>query len=211
MAIQDPVPVIGSDPNDYKKIMRLGPGDEKRDLLERYGILFLDDEIEEGTTYTTCLDLIYLHKIGFNRPIWIVLKSPGGSIHEGLAIYDCVRALTQQGMPVNILGMGAVASMAAVIMQAATKRYSLPHTHFLIHQLSQTVVDREEVNEGEERVEENKRINSICLQLIAERVGIDIKKLRALSKKKDYWLDAAGARNFGTNGLIDEITLTLPF
>jgi len=211
MLTLNPTPVTGSGSDDYKKVMRMLPGDEKRDLLQHHGILFLDDEIEEGATYTTCLDLIYLHKIGFNRPLWIALKSPGGSIHEGLAIYDCVRALTQQGIPVNILGMGYVASMATVIMQAATKRFSFPHTQFLIHQLSQTVVAKEEVNEGEERVEENKRINSICLQLIAERVGIDIKKLRALSKKKDYWLDAAGAKNFGTNGLIDEITLTFPF
>ena len=207
----NPAPVISSGSGDYKRIMRLQPGDEKRDVLQSHGIIFLDEEIEEGTTYTTCLDLMYLYKIGFNKPVSIVLRSPGGNIHEGLAIYDCIKALTQHGMRVNILGMGSVASMAAVIMQAATKRFSLPHTQFLIHQLSQTVTDKEEVNVGEERVEENKRINSICMQLIAERVGIDLQELKALSKKRDYWLDAAGAKVFGRNGLIDEITTTLPF
>src|SRR3989338_4872105 len=123
-----PVSLIPMPGSDYKKIMRLQPGDEKRDVLQSHGIIFLDEEIEEGTTYMTCLDLIYLYKIGFDKPVSIVLRSPGGNIHEGLAIYDCIKALTQYGMCVNILGVGAVASMATVIMQAATKRFSLPHT-----------------------------------------------------------------------------------
>jgi len=120
--------------NDYRKVMRLDPGDEKRELLAEKGIFFLD-EIDENNAYVIFLEVIYLHLINFNSPIWIILNSPGGDAASGLAIIDTIRALVKKGRVVNILGVGEVASMATAVMQAATKRYCLPNTQFLVHQV----------------------------------------------------------------------------
>lgn len=198
--------------NDYRKVMRLDPGDEKRELLAEKGIFFLD-EIDENNAYVIFLEVIYLHLINFNSPIWIILNSPGGDAASGLAIIDTIRALVKKGRVVNILGVGEVASMATAVMQAATKRYCLPNTQFLVHQVRQTLpfFKQEEVNEGRERVAEMDRINDIVMGIIAHRSGIELDEIKKLSDKKDYWMDASKALKFGTHGLIDEVITELPF
>ena len=128
-------------------------------------------------------------------------------------MYDAIKMLTNKSVEVNILGLGHVASMATVIMQAGTRRFSGPHTQFLVHQVRNAIgfFEIEEVNVGRERIEETERLNNIAMGLIAERTGIDVSELKELSKKKDFWLDLIGAKKLGKNGLIDEIITDLPF
>lgn len=199
-------------PGDYRSVMRLMPGDEKRAALESRGIFFLD-EIDEVSSYMTNLNLLYNHQCQANTPIWMVLNSPGGEVGQGFAIFDTLTALARKGRQVNIVGVGYVASMATVIMQAGTKRYSLPNTQFLVHQVRQTIpfFRQEEVNEGRERQAEMDRINDISMKMIADRAGMDLEEIKKLSEKKDYWLDAQGALKFGRNGLIDEVVYEFPF
>jgi len=193
--------------------MRLEPGDEKRYALADRGILILDDEINGAASYSLTLDFLYRHLLDIDTTIWIILNSPGGEVAYGLAIYDGIRMLVENGKTINILGMGHVASMATAIMQAASRRYSLPHTQFLVHQVHQTIgfFEVEEVNQGKERVEETERLNDIVMGLIANRAGIELAKLKELSKKTDVWLDPVQARQLGPNGLIDEIVTRIPF
>ncbi len=198
-------------PNEYRSVMRLQPGDEKRILLAEKGILLLDDEIDDSAFHLLTVDLMYMYLTTIPSPIWIVLNSPGGSVAQGLGIYDAIRMLVNKKKIVNIIGMGHVASMATAIMQAGTRRFSAPLTQFLIHQISQTIIDTEEVNQSKDRVEETERLNDIVMGLIADRVGIGLVELKELSKKKDFWLDPVKAKNFGENGLIDEIITELPF
>ena len=208
-----------SNNSEIRKVMSFKPGDEKRELLARNNIFFLNDEIDEGSSYMLSLGFLYSHFLNkenkevSDKPLWIILNSPGGFVHQGFAIYDSIAMLVKNGREINILGVGMVASMATFILQAATKRYSLPHTQFLIHQISQTMTffEKEEVNEGEERIEESKRINEIMLETIAKRCGVDIEELKKLSKKKDFWLSAEQAKSFGKNGLIDEVIEVPPF
>src|SRR3989344_7358256 len=201
-----------SDQN-IRKVMRLEPGDERRYSLSEKGILILEDEIDGSASYTITLDFLYSHMLGEKKPIWIVLKSPGGDVAEGFAIFDLIKALTATGREVNILGVGYVASMAPAIMQAGTKRYSLPNTQFLVHQIRQTLpfFQQEEVNEGRERQQEMDRINDIVMKMIADRAGMSLDEIKRLSEKKNYWVNADDAKKFGTHGLIDEVVSTFPF
>lgn len=193
---------------DYSKI------DVKTDLLEKNGIIILGEEINSIASYTFCLDALFRW---FNEedpraePLWIVLNSPGGGVYEGFTIYDMIVALTKQGKEVNIVGIGMVASMAAFIMQAATKRYSLPCTQFLIHQIRESFYKEQEVDQAEERVKELKRLNDIVIGAIAKRSGMSPGKLKILAKKTDIWLNPEEAKNFGKKGIIDEIVETFPF
>lgn len=178
------------------------------------GILFLDNEIDECAFSVFCRDLLYLRLLEptQGKPIWIILNSPGGEVLHGLGIYDFIKSITNSGTEVNILAMGEAASMATVILQAGSKRYSMPNTQFLVHEMSQSIFSKDEkLSEGEERVKENKRINRIVMGLIAERAGISTEELVKISKKKECWYDATQAMELGTNGLIDQIITELPF
>lgn len=198
--------------------------EERYFSLRERRVLFLDDNIDEGSFAKFCRDLLYLGLGGSvfeglgsqapesKKPIWVVLNSPGGEVLHGLAIYDCIKMFAESGTEINVLSIGVAASMATVILQAGTKRLALPHTQFLVHQVSETILFKtEEVSEGKERVEELERINGIVMGIIAKRVGIDLEDLLKLSKKKDCWFDAEGARKLGTNGLIDEVITAFPF
>lgn len=191
-----------------RRVVRLNLLEEQYEHFGKMGLLFLEEDIDECISSTFCLNLLYRHStLPGDKAIWIDLNSPGGIVHHGLAIYDTIKAIRTDGRAVNILGRGLVASMATVILQAGTKRYSTPYNQFLLHQISETIIyAREEVSEGRERIEEAERMNDIVMKIISERCGIDIKDLKNLCKKTDYWLDVNKAKDLGKNGLIDEVT-----
>ncbi len=207
-----------SKPANLKQVLNWTPTDwQYQKFLDR-GIVFIQGVTDGAMSSEFSYEMMHLTKIeppmegGTKKPIWIILDSCGGSVVAGLAIYDTIKATVASGAEVNIIGKGIVASMASVIIQAGSKRLALPHTQFLVHEISQSIFEEEEkVSEGEERIQEVKRINRIIMNIIAERAGIDVDELIKLSKKKDCWFDALGARKLGTNGLIDEIITTFPF
>jgi len=191
--------------------------EKKIDEMADRGLIFLDSVVDLDCTAEFSRAIMYMTMRKLDRPtglgkqpIWIYLNSLGGVLHCGLAIHDMIRGVVEMGIEVNILGVGIVASMSAAIMQAGTKRYALPHTQFLIHQVSQTISGHEEVNEEEERVEETKRVNRIVMGIIADRTGMNLEELLKTSKKRDCWYSADDATRFGSRGLIDMIRYTLP-
>jgi len=206
--------------------LNLGLSDVRNRALISSGIVFFDglivsEECECGCGQSDfselCRNFLFLHieslklEPAKRKPIWIVLNSPGGSVHDGFGFYDLVKNSVDSGLEVNILGMATVASVATVVMQAGTKRFSFPNTQFLIHEVSQSALtDREKVSESRERVEEMERLNGIAMKIISDRAGIDPAELIKLSKKKEFWLDANAARNFGHDGLIDGIITKIP-
>lgn len=206
-----------SKPISPKQLLVWEPNDwQYQKFLDR-GIIFLHGEIDDDSSFEFGCQLIHLTKIeppmegGKKKPIWIVLDSCGGDVFAGLAIYDLIKAAVADGTEVNILGKGLVASMATAVLQSGSKRLVLPHTQFLVHEISQSIFDViEKVSAGEERVEEGKRVNLIVMGIIAERAGIGVDELIKISKKKDCWYDAQGALKVGSHGLADEIITSLP-
>lgn len=190
-----------------RRVIQMDVSDELFSYYASKGIFHIDSEIEEGMPSSFSMALLRYHsQADKNRPVLIVLNSRGGETNQGFAIYDTLRTMALDGRQVYILCMGQVASMATFILQAGTKRFSYPHTQFLIHEVSQFTFGEEKVSDGEERVGENRRINTIVMTGIANRIGMDPNELVKLSKKKDYWLSASDALKLGDNGLIDEIT-----
>lgn len=209
-------------PENLQKTLRFDVDNERYFSLRQRGILFLDDEIDEGTFGKFCRDLAYLASGGSDsletdskkalKPIWVILNSPGGDVFQGMGIYDFIKGLVGRGVEINILSCGIVASMATAILQAATKRFSLPHTRFLVHQISKvSFFEVEEVNKAKEGVDELQKLNKVFLGIIAERTGMNPDDLHEKSKKFDYWLNPQEAKELGKNGLIDEIITALPF
>jgi len=191
--------------------VKLDSIDEKLELLADKGIFLLGGPIDISSL-AGLLTGILPRWSSEKKQIWVILNSPGGDIYQGLAVHDFLKALVEQGIGVNIVGTGMVASMAVCIMQAATKRYSFPNTQFTVHQASLSGEgDPQEVNQLVENAKELVRLNEIVLNIIAERSGMDVNRIMDLSKKTDYSIGASRAKEFGKNGLIDEIITTFPF
>ena len=186
--------------------------DEKMLMLAERGIVVVSGEIAESAASIFFIATSFMQVTRPGKPIWVMMNTPGGSATECFAICDLMKAITKQGIAINIVGVGLIASAGAALMQMGTKRYSLPHTQFLIHQASrQTDAEMEELSQGEDRIQELKRKNKIFLSFISERTGMPLDKVIELAKKTDYWLDAEAAKQFGPYGLIDEIVDEYPF
>lgn len=186
--------------------------DEKIELLGQRNFFVIGSEIDQSTLGGLFANLFTRLMPENKKPLWVMLDSPGGSFHQGLAVYDLLRAIALQGWDVNIISIGQVASMAVCILQAGTKRYAFSNTQFTVHQASLSGDgDPQEVNRLMENAKELERLNETVLKIVAERSGMDLQELLKISKKTDYSMDADTAKRFGKHGLIDEVITTFPF
>ena len=126
-------------------------------------------------------------------PIKVYIDSPGGDADAGYAIFDMMRFVKPQ---ISMIGMGLVASAAAIIMLAAPreKRVGLPNSHYLIHQpMSGT---RGVATEIEIHAKEIEKLRAKINRLIAEETGQQLEKVTQ-DTDRDYWMNAEEAVAYG--------------
>ena len=98
-------------------------------------IILIGEAIDDHTANRVVAQLLFLEKADPDRDIEIYINSPGGSVFAGLAIYDTMHTIKPD---VATICVGMAASMGAVLLAGGTpkKRYSLPHSRIMIHQVS---------------------------------------------------------------------------
>jgi len=96
-------------------------------------VIFLTGEVNEVSASLTIAQMLHLESIDPTKDINFYINSPGGSVVDGLAIYDTMQFIKPD---VSTICVGQCASMGAVLLAAGTsgKRYALPHSRVLIHQ-----------------------------------------------------------------------------
>lgn len=131
-------------------------------------------------------------------PVKVFIDSPGGDADAGYAIFDMLRFVKPE---VITIGMGTVASAAALVHLAAKKknRLSLPNAHFLIHQPLSGM--RGVATEIEIHAKELEKLRNKINILIAEETGRDVEQV-SKDTDRDYWLSAEEAKDYG---LIEKI------
>ena len=87
-------------------------------------------EITPETVNGLILQLRYLQQEDDSKEITLYINSPGGSVSDGLALYDVMAALR---CPIRTVCVGTAASMAALIFAAGARREMLPHARLMIH------------------------------------------------------------------------------
>lgn len=137
--------------------------------------------------------------------ILIMVNSYGGAVGALLSLLDAIKA---SPVDVRTCAIGPAMSCGAILLSAGTKgkRYCIPHSTVMIHQISGVVWGN--ISDVENDVEEMRRINEIAMTILAENCGMTFKELMQIFEaapngKREFYFDAAGAKQFG---LIDEVT-----
>lgn len=115
-----------------------GRGERSFDIYSRLlkdRIIFIGTGIDDYVANSVIAQLLFLQMQDPKKDIHIYINSPGGSVTAGLAIYDTMQFMT---CDVNTYCIGICASMGSVLLTAGTKgkRFCLPNSHVMIHQVS---------------------------------------------------------------------------
>lgn len=161
-------------------------------------IIFIGTPIDDQVANIVIAQLLFLQMQDPKKDINLYINSPGGSVTAGLAIYDTMQFVT---CDVNTYCIGIAASMGAVLLTAGTKgkRYALPNSHIMIHQVSGgaqgTASDVERTVEFMYRLK--KRLNTI----LAHHTGKPVEQVEKDSDR-DYYMSGAEAAAYG---LVDKV------
>lgn len=134
------------------------------------------------------------------KPIEIVFHSPGGSVIDGMALYDHIQVLRSEGHHITTTAMGMAASMAGILLQAGDERVMSRESYLLIHEVSFGVGGK--IGEVEDEVAFIKKIQDRVVAIFAERSKLSKAQVRTKWRRKDWWLDSTEALDLG---LIDTI------
>lgn len=162
------------------------------DRLLKTRSLLLSGEINKDSADKFIKDLLILEAESFD-PVRVFINSPGGDADAGFAIYDMARFVS---CPVYMIGMGLVASAAALILLAvpAERRLGLPNSSYLIHQpLSEMNGNATDIEIHAMQLEKMKeKLNRV----ISEATGVPFEKV-AVDTDRDHWLSADEAKTYG--------------
>lgn len=135
-------------------------------------------------------------------PITIVFNSPGGVVSHGLALYDVIREIMAEGVPVTTKVYGRAASMGGILLQAGSTRQMSPNSYLMIHEPSSGMIGK--AFELEDNVEFVKRLWDQLAEILAERSTLTARQIKTKSARKDWWLSAEESLKYG---FIDEVVL----
>lgn len=158
-------------------------------------------EIDADKANSLCLQLRYLKTIDPGAPITMVINSPGGSVLDGLAIYDVMRAIR---CPIRTICLGNAASMGAVLFIAGDQRDMLPHSKILIHDplIPRTGGSALELKSVSDDL---MRTRQIMAEIIADRSGKTVEEVLEATRK-DAYMEAEQAVAWGlADRIIDEL------
>ena len=156
-------------------------------------IVFLRGEVKEENSNAIAAQLLLLNAEDPNRDIYFYINSPGGSVYDGMAIYDTMQWISND---VVTVAMGMAASMGQFLLSAGTKgkRYALPHARILMHQPSGGIGGT--ASDIKIQAEQSLYIKQELSELNALHTGRDVEQIIADSDR-DRWFTAQQALEYG--------------
>ena len=185
-------------------VEQTGNGERSMDIFSRLlndRIIVLSDEVNAQTASLVVAQLLFLEGQDSEKDISLYINSPGGSVTDGLAIYDTMQYIK---CDVSTICVGMAASMGAFLLSSGAKgkRIALPNSSILIHQpligghgLTGQTTDIEIA--AKNLVQTKERLNTI----LAENCGKTVEEL-ARDTDRDNWLTANEALEYG---LVDKV------
>lgn len=176
-------------------------GERAYDIFSRLlkdRIVFVGSVINDAVADTVIAQLLFLESENPEKDIYIYVNSPGGNVTSGLAIYDTIQYVKPD---VATMCIGQAASMGAVLLAAGAKgkRYCLPNSRVMIHQVLGGVEGQ--ASDIEIHAREILRIREDINKILAKHTNQSIDKIR-VDTERDFFLKPEDALEYG---LIDAI------
>ncbi len=184
------------DPAIPSVLSAAGGPDPSADIYQRLlkeRIVFIGSAIDQSVANIVCAQLILLEAEDHDRDISVYINSPGGSVTDGLAIYDTMQYV---GPDVSTICVGLAASMGQFLLCAGApgKRYALPHSRILMHQPSGAM--QGQAADIAIQAEQIVYLKRMMAERIAFHTGQPIERIEADSDR-DRWFTAEEAHEYG--------------
>ncbi|MEO8691347.1 MAG: ATP-dependent Clp protease proteolytic subunit [Candidatus Saccharimonas sp.] len=191
-------------PNNYlvpNVIVKTRDGERGYDIYSRLledRIIFLGEEVNQGTANVIVAQLLHLANEDPNKDIHLYINSPGGSVYDGLAILDTMNFIKPD---VATYGIGLQASFGAVLLAAGakSKRRILPHASVMMHQPhggSQGQITDQEIS-----LKEGVRLKELLIDEMTKYTGQKRAKIKT-DMERDFWM---GPKEAVAYGIADEV------
>jgi ATP-dependent Clp protease protease subunit len=182
-------------------VEQTGRGERSYDIYSRLlkdRIIFIGTAIDDHVANLVIAQMLFLQMEDPKKDVNIYINSPGGSVTSGLAIYDTMQFMT---CDVTTYCLGMAASMGAVLLCAGTKgkRYALPNSDIMIHQVSGGA--QGQASDVERQVEYMFKLKKRLIKIIAQHSGQDEEKVK-LDSDRDYYMTSFEAKDYG---LVDQV------
>ncbi len=164
----------------------------QRLLKER--IVFLGSVVDQSSANRICAELLLLEAEDHEKDISLYINSPGGSVTDGLAIYDTMQYVS---CDIRTICLGMAASMGQFLLCAGSpgKRFALPHSRILMHQPSQGGMQGQ-ASDIAIQAEQIIYMKRMLAERIAFHTGQPIERIEADSDR-DRWFTANEALEYG--------------
>lgn len=165
-------------------------------------IIFLGEDVNEHTANSVVAQLLHLAYVDPQADISLYINSPGGSVYDGMAIYDTMNFIKPD---VATYGIGLQASMGAFLLSSGAKgkRFCLPHAKVMIHQPSSGTHGK--VTDMEIDMKETLEVKEMLAKIMAKNTGQKLAKVKS-DMERDYWMTPDDAVKYG---LIDKVLTKL--
>ena len=183
-----------------------GANDLNQRLL-RERIVFLGSQVDQNTANRICAELLLLEAENRDRDISLYINSPGGSVTDGLAIYDTMQYVN---CDIRTICVGMAASMGQFLLCAGTKgkRFSLPHSRILMHQPSAGGMQGQ-ASDIAIQAEQIVYLKKMLAERISFHTGQPIERIE-IDSDRDRWFTADEAMEYGfIDAVIDRSALRL--
>jgi ATP-dependent Clp protease, protease subunit len=182
-------------------VEQTGRGERGYDIYSRLlvdRIVFIGTPIDDNVANLVIAQLLFLQMSDPKKDVHLYINSPGGSVTAGLAIYDTMQFLT---CDVNTYCIGQAASMGAVLLCGGTKgkRYALPNSNIMIHQVLGGAEGP--ASDVEIRVRFMLRLKTRLNEIIAKHTGRPVEQVEK-DCDRDNFMTSEESKAYG---LVDEV------
>ena len=185
--------------------MKTRDGERGYDIYSRLledRIIFLGEDVNEHTANVVVAQLLHLANEDPNADIALYINSPGGSVYDGLAIYDTMNFIKPD---VATYGIGLQASMGAFLLSSGAKgkRHALPSSRIMIHQPSSGTSGK--ITDQEITLREGIYLKKHLNEILANNTGQKLSKIEK-DVDRDFWMSAKESVEYG---IIDTVVTSL--
>ena len=179
-------------------------GERSYDIFSRLlndRIVFLGDEVNATTASLVVAQLLYLEAQDPDKDIQFYINSPGGSVTDGMAIYDTMQYIK---CDVSTICIGMAASMGAFLLSSGAKgkRLALPNAEIMIHQPSAGT--QGQITDMAIHLKRLEIIKKRMNHILADNTGKPLEVVTA-DCERDNFMSAEEAKEYG---LIDKVIYT---